>query len=73
MCQRSGDGWLLVLSWNNRRMSVTVLEEDAERWFDYRTFGALQPRLRVERCGRTFAFLKKTSERTLSNGGAIKL
>lgn len=56
------DGFL-ILGWNDRRVSGTVLEEAAARWFDYRTFGDLPSRLWVRRCDQNFAFLRRSADR----------
>ncbi len=63
------DGFL-ILSWNDRRMSATVLEDAASRWFDYRPFGILPSRLWVKGCDQNFAFLRRSADRIADNGSA---
>lgn len=53
----------LILSWNDRRVPATVLEEAASRWFDYRSFGHLPSRLWVKGCDQNFAFFRRSADR----------
>ncbi len=52
-------GGTLVLGWNDRRVHSSLLEEAAARWFDFRNFGAMPPRIWVSGYDHNFAFLRR--------------
>ena len=52
-------GGVLVLGWNDRRVHSSLLEEAASRWFDYRAFAHLPPRLWISGYDHNFAFLQR--------------
>ncbi len=52
-------GGTLVLGWNDRRVDASLLEEAAIRWFDFRCFGGLPPRIWVRDYDHNFAFLER--------------
>ncbi|MES2290933.1 MAG: methyltransferase [Pseudomonadota bacterium] len=49
----------LVLGWNDRRVHSSLFEEAASRWFDFRNFGTLPPRIWVRGYDHNFAFLRR--------------
>lgn len=49
----------LVLGWNDRRVHSSLFEEAASRWFDFRNFGTLPPRIWVSGYDHNFAFLRR--------------
>lgn len=50
---------MLVLGWNDRRVPASLLEEAAVKWFDFRPFGALPPRVWIRDYDHNFAFLQR--------------
>lgn len=49
----------LILGWNDRRVHSSLLEEAACRWFDFRNFAHLPPRIWVTGYDHNFAFLRR--------------
>jgi hypothetical protein len=60
---------MLVLGWNDRRVAEDVLAEAAARWFDFRPFGVLPPRIWVTGYDHNFAFLKNSGRRAQARRG----
>ncbi len=52
-------GGTLILGWNDRRVHASLLEEAAARWFDFRNFGTMPPRIWVSGYDHNFAFLQR--------------
>lgn len=55
-------GGMLVLGWNDRRVHSSLLEEATSRWFDFRTFGSLPPRIWMKQHDHNFAFLERRKD-----------
>lgn len=52
-------GGTLILGWNDRRVHASLLEEAAIRWYDFRTFGELPPRIWISNYDHNFAFFER--------------